>query len=52
MGAVETLELIGLKEAQPLLRALAKGASAAWLTQEAKQALARLNGRLKSGLSE
>jgi RNA polymerase sigma factor (sigma-70 family) len=50
--AVETLELIGLKEAHSLLQALAKGKSGAWLTQEAKQALGRLNVRLKSGSSE
>jgi RNA polymerase sigma factor (sigma-70 family) len=45
LRAVEALEHIGSSEAQKVLQDLARGASGAWLTQEAKASLKRLNQR-------
>jgi WD40 repeat protein len=46
LRAVETLELIGTKEARRLLERVARGAPEVRLTQEAKASLARLAHRL------
>jgi hypothetical protein len=43
--AVELLERIGTPESRKILENLAGGVPAAWLTQEAKAALARLATR-------
>ena len=43
--AIHVLEQVGTKNARDLLRAFAKGTSTAWLTQEAKRALDRLELR-------
>jgi hypothetical protein len=45
LRAVEVLELIGSSEARQVLRELSQGPADAWLTQEAKAALARLAAR-------
>ncbi len=42
---LEVLERVGNPQARSVLEALAGGAPGAWLTQEAKEALARLPGR-------
>jgi hypothetical protein len=48
--AVEVLEQTGTAEARRLLQTLAEGASEAWLTQEAKAALERLERRPQTRL--
>ncbi len=47
--ALEALELCGTEGARRLLEALAKGAPGAWLTEEAKATLARLEARRGKG---
>ena len=49
LRALEVLEHIGTPEARELLRTLAKGASGARLTQEAKASLDRLANRAVAG---
>ena len=49
LRALEVLEHIGTPEARELLRTLAKGASGARLTQEAKASLDRLANRAAAG---
>jgi RNA polymerase sigma factor (sigma-70 family) len=48
LRAVEVLEQIGTAEAREVLGVLARGTPGAWLTQEAKAALERLERRLAS----
>ena len=45
LRALKALELVATEEARQLLAVLAKGAPGAWLTEEARMALARLERR-------
>ncbi len=47
LRAVEVLERVGNRDARDLLRRLADGAPGAWLTEEAKTTLRRLEGKAR-----
>jgi hypothetical protein len=49
LRAVEVLEWLGTNEAEDVLRALSQGAEGSRLTEEARAALVRSNGKTNPG---